>query len=130
MASYTHKTARLTGPELNWDAPLTGPSIFGFNLTSNNPWQDEINRRRAAKFAFGLLGGPTASGVLSGMFKAQDKLNPNRPFYGPEKEEDPQETRDDSPAIAKERKKLWKRYIRLRRMADLEAYKKHVREFG
>ena len=40
------------------------------------------------------------------------------------------EQRDDYPAVAKERKRLWKLYQRLGRMADLEAYKKHVREFG
>ena len=125
-------TQNLTGPELNWGTNPNARNLFGYGWKKgpNNPWQDEINRRRMAKLAVGLLGGGAASGILSGMFKAQDKLNPNRPFYGPEKEEDPQETRDDSPAIAKERKKLWKRYIRLRRMADLEAYKKHVREFG
>jgi len=41
-----------------------------------------------------------------------------------------QEQRDDYPAVAKERKRLWKLYQRLGRMADLERYKKHVREFG
>ena len=125
-------TQNLTGPELNWGTNPNARNLFGFGWKKgpNNPWQDEINRRRAAKFAFGLLGGPPASGVLSGMFKAQDKLNPNRPFYGPEKEEDPQETRDDSYEISKKRKELWKRYVRLRRMADLDAYKAHVREFG
>ena len=125
-------TQNLTGPELNWGTDPNVRNLFGFGWKKgpNNPWQDEINRRRAAKFAFGLLGGPPASGVLSGMFKAQDKLNPNRPFYGPKKEEDPQETRDDSYEISKKRKELWKRYVRLRRMADLDAYKAHVREFG
>ena len=119
MASYTHKTARLTGPELNWDAPLTGPSIFGFNLTSNNPWLDEINKRRMAKGFFGLLGGGAATGLLSGMFKAQDKLNPNRPFYGPEKKEDPSQTRDDSYIQTKKEREAWDRWKRLGRMADL-----------
>ena len=41
-----------------------------------------------------------------------------------------QEQRDDYPAVAKERKRLWKLYQRLGRMADLAAYKAHVREFG
>lgn len=119
MADYTHLTARLTGPELNYNAPLTGPSIFGFNLTSNNPWLDEINKRRAAKGFFGLLGGPLASGILSAGFKAQDALNPNRPFYGPEKKEDPSETRDDSYIQAKKEREAWDRWKRLGRMADL-----------
>ena len=119
MADYTHLTAKLTGPELNYNAPLTGPSIFGFNLTSNNPWLDEINKRRMAKGFFGLLGGGVGSGLLSLGFKAQDKLNPNRPFYGPEKKEDPSETRDDSYIQAKEKRRLWNEWKRLGRMADL-----------
>ena len=130
MTDYTHLTARLTGPELNYGAPLTGPSSFGYRLGSDNPWQDEANRRRMAKFAFGLLGGPAGSMLLSGAFKAKDKLNPNDPFYGPEKKEDPQETRDDSPAIAKERRRLWNTWRRLGRMADLDSYKAHVRQYG
>jgi len=40
------------------------------------------------------------------------------------------EQRDDYPAVAKERKRLWKLYQRLGRMADLVAYKKHIREYG
>ena len=135
MASYTHKTARLTGPELSYDRPLTGPSIFGFKLGSDNPWQDEKNQRRLAKLIFGALGG---GGLLSAGFKAQDLLDPHgwdRPFHKSEeaKEKEKQadiESRDDYPAVAKERKRLWKLYQRLGRMADLEAYKKHVRNFG
>ena len=41
-----------------------------------------------------------------------------------------QEQRDDSPIIAKERKRLWKLYQRLGRMADLAAYKAHVRQYA
>jgi hypothetical protein len=119
MADYTHLTARLTGPELNYNAPLTGPSIFGFNLTSNNPWLDEINKRAMAKGFFGLLGGGVGSGLLSLGFKAQDALNPNRPFYGPEKKEDPSQNRDDSYAQTKEERRLWNEWKRLGRMADL-----------
>ena len=125
-------TQNLTGPELNWGTNPNARNLFGYGWKKgpNNPWQDEINRRRMAKIGVGLLGGGAASGILSGMFKAQDILNPNRPFYGPEEKEDPQETRDDYPAVAKERKRLWKLYQRLGRMADLSAYKAHVREFG
>ena len=96
-------TQNLTGPELNWGTDPNVRNLFGFGWKKgpNNPWQDEINRRRMAKLAVGLLGGGAASGILSGMFKAQDKLNPNRPFYGPEKKEDPQETKDDSYEISK-----------------------------
>ena len=135
MADYTNLTARLTGPELNYDAPLTGASLFGYQLGSNNPWQDEENQRRLAKLIFGGLGG---AGLLEAGFGAQGLLDPhgwNRPFHKSEeaKEKEKQadiESRDDYPAVAKERKRLWKLYQRLGRMADLEAYKKHVREFG
>ena len=40
------------------------------------------------------------------------------------------EQRDDTPIIAKERRKLWKLYQRLKRPADLAAFKRHVRVFG
>ena len=125
-------TQNLTGPELNWGTDPTVRNLFGFGWKKgpNNPWQDEIDQRKAARFALGLLGGPLASGLLSAGFKAQDELNPNRPFYGPEKKEDPQETRDDSPAIAKERRRLWNTWRRLGRMADLDSYKAHVRKYG
>ena len=135
MASYTHKTARLTGPELSYDRPLTGPSIFGFKLGSDNPWQDEKNQRRLAKLIFGALGG---GGLLSAGFKAQDLLDPHgwdRPFHKSketlEKERQADiASRDDSPIIAKERRKLWNLYRRLGRPADLAAYKRHRRVFG
>jgi len=123
MADYTHLTARLTGPELNYDRPLTGPSIFGYQLGSNNPWQDEKNQRRLAKIMFGALGG---GGLLSLGFKAQDLLDPHgwdRPFHKSEeaKEKEKQadiESRDDYPAIAKERKRLYAIAMRLNRAAD------------
>ena len=135
MADYTHLTARLTGPELNYGRPLTGPSIFGYRLGSDNPWKDEKNQRRLAKLIFGGLGG---AGLLEAGFGVQGLLDPhgwNRPFHKSEeaKEKEKQadiESRDDYPAVAKERKRLWKLYQRLGRMADLAAYKAHVREFG
>tara|TARA_R110000765_G_scaffold151852_1_gene254470 strand:- start:352 stop:735 length:384 start_codon:yes stop_codon:yes gene_type:complete len=125
-------TQNLTGPELNWG---TNPNVrnlwgYGWKKGSNNPWQDEINQRRTAKFVFGLLGGPLASGILQGGFKAKDKLNPNAPFYGPEKKEDPQETRDDSPAIARERKRLLRIANRLNRAADWAAVRAHKQQYG
>ena len=126
----TELNTNLTGPELYVGDNPFARNFLGFRRGWNDPWRDEANRRRAAKFAFGLLGGPAGSMLLSGAYKAKDKLNPNDPFYGPEEKEDPQETRDDYPAVAKERKRLWKLYQRLGRMADLERYKKHVREYG
>ena len=121
MASYTHETARLTGPELNYDRPLTGPSLFGFELTSNNPWKDDENQRRLAKLMFGALGG---GGLLSLGFKAQDYLNPwGDPAHKSEetKEKEKQadiDSRDDYPAIAKEKKRLYAIAMRLNRAAD------------
>ena len=123
MADYTHLTARLTGPELNYDRPLTGTNIFGYQLGSNNPWQDEKNQRRLAKLMFGALGG---GGLLSLGFKAQDLLDPHgwdRPFHKSEeaKEKEKQadiESRDDTPAITRERKRLYAIAMRLNRAAD------------
>ena len=121
MADYTHLTARLTGPELNYGAPLTGPSRCGVKLGSDNPWKDEENQRRLAKLMFGALGG---GGLLSLGFKAQDYLNPwGDPAHKSEetKEKEKQadiESRDDYPAIAKERKRLYAIAMRLNRAAD------------
>ena len=91
-----------------------------------------------AKFVFGMLGGAPAAGLLSGGFKAQDYLDPygwNRPFHKSketmEKEKAADiESRDDSPIIAQERRRLWKLYQRLKRPADLAAFKEHVRQHG
>ena len=131
MATYSNIVPiRQTGPELNYGNDPNVRNIFGWRRGYNDPWTDEKNQRRMAKFVFGMLGGPFAASLLSGGFKAQDKLNPNRPFYGLEKKEDPQETRDDSPIIAQERRKLWALYKRLGRPADLAAFKEHVRQHG
>ena len=131
MATYSNIVPlRQTGLELNYGKDPNVRNIFGWRRGYNDPWRDEKNQRLLARGIFGMLGGPFASSLLSGGFKAQDYLNPNRPFYGPEKKEDPQETRDDSPIIAKERRKLWKLYQRLKRPADLAAFKRHVRVFG
>ena len=116
--------------ELNLGTDPNVRNFLGMRKGYNDPWTDEKNQRRMAKFVFGMLGGAPAAGLLSGGFKAQDILNPNRPFYTLEKKEDPQETRDDSPIIAQERRRLWKLYQRLKRPADLAAFKEHVRQYG
>ena len=115
----TQLNTNLTGPELFVGDNPYARNFLGILRGWNDPWRDEANRRRAAKFAFGLLGGGVGSGLLSAGFKAQDALNPNRPFYGPEKKEDPSETRDDSYAQSKEERRLWNEWKRLGRMADL-----------
>jgi len=132
MATYSNIVPlQLTGPELSYDRPLTGPSIFGFKLSSDNPWKDEENQRRLAKLIFGSLGG---AGLLSLGFKAQDYLNPwGVPSHKSEetKEKEKQadiESRDDYPAIARERKRLYALATRLNRPADwarLRAFSKY-----
>ena len=105
--------------ELNYGTDPTARNFLGILKGYNDPWADEKRAREIAKFGFGLLGGGVGVGLLSLGFKAQDKLNPNRPFYGPEKKEDPSETRDDSYAQEKEKRRLWNEWKRLGRMADL-----------
>ena len=115
----TQLNTNLTGPELFVGDNPYAKNFLGILRGWNDPWADEKKARQWAKLGFGLLGGGAASGLLSLGFKAQDELNPNRPFYGPEKKEDPSETRDDSYAQAKEKRRLWNEWKRLGRMADL-----------
>mgnify|MGYP003139209003 CR=1 FL=1 len=121
----TQLNTNLTGPELYVGDNPYARNFLGILRGWNDPFSDEKRARQLAKFGFGLLGGGAATGLLSGMFKAQDKLNPNRPFYGPEKKEDPSETRDDSYAQAKEKRRLWNEWKRLGRMADLTRWQNY-----
>ena len=131
----TQLNTNLTGPELYVGDNPFARNFLGFRRGWNDPWRDQKNQRRLAKLIFGGLGG---AGLLEAGFGVQGLLDPhgwNRPFHKSEeaKEKEKQadiESRDDYPAVAKERKRLWKLYQRLGRMADLAAYKKHVREFG
>ena len=115
----TQLNTNLTGPELFVGDNPYARNFLGILRGWNDPWADEKKARQWAKFGFGLLGGGVGSGLLSLGFKAQDALNPNRPFYGPEKKEDPSQTRDDSYAQSKEERRLWNEWKRLGRMADL-----------
>ena len=115
----TQLNTNLTGPELFVGDNPYARNFLGILRGWNDPWADEKKARQWAKFGFGLLGGGVGSGLLSLGFKAQDALNPNRPFYGPEKKEDPSQTRDDSYAQTKEERRLWNEWKRLGRMADL-----------
>jgi len=115
----TQLNTNLTGPELYVGDNPYARNFLGILRGWNDPFSDEKRARQWAKFGVGLLGGGAATGLLSGMFKAQDKLNPNRPFYGPEKKADPSQTRDDSYAQTKEERRLWNEWKRLGRMADL-----------
>ena len=115
----TQLNTNLTGPELFVGDNPYARNFLGILRGWNDPWADEKRSRQWAKFGFGLLGGGVASGLLSLGFKAQDALNPNRPFYGPEKKEDPSQTRDDSYIQTKKEREAWDRWKRLGRMADL-----------
>ena len=127
----------LTGPELYVGDNPYARNIFGFVRGWNDPWRDQKRSRFLGNlFANVVLPG---SGAALGMAqKVEGLLDPhgwNRPFHKSEeaKEKEKQadiESRDDYPAVARDRKKLWKRYVRLRRMADLDAYKAHVRQYG
>ena len=139
MATYDKIVPlRQTGPELNYGKDPNVRNIFGWRRGYNDPWRDEKNQRLLARGIFGILGGPFASSLLSGGFKAQDYLDPygwNRPFHKSEETMEKEkaadiESRDDSPIIAQERRKLWKLYQRLGRPADLASLKRHIRVFG
>ena len=90
----------------------------------------------AANFFF--PGSATPVGILGIAQKAESLVDPygwNKPFHKSEETMEKERqadiaSRDDSPIIAKERRKLWNLYRRLGRPADLAAYKRHVRVFG
>ena len=119
----TQLNTNLTGPELYVGDNPFARNFLGFRRGWNDPWQDEKNQRRLAKIMFGALGG---GGLLSLGFKAQDLLDPHgwdRPFHKSEeaKEKEKQadiESRDDTPAITRERKRLYAIAMRLNRAAD------------
>ena len=115
----TQLNTNLTGPELFVGDNPYARNFLGILRGWNDPWADEKKARQWAKFGFGLLGGGVGSGLLSLGFKAQDALNPNRPFYGPEKKDDPSQTRDASYIQTKKEREAWDRWKRLGRMADL-----------
>ena len=108
---------------------------YGWKRGYNDPWQDEANQRRMAKLVFGGLGG---GGLLSLGFAAQDYLDPlgwDRPFHKSEETKEKErladiESRDDYPAIAKERKRLYAIAMRLNRAGDwarLRSFDKYAR---
>jgi hypothetical protein len=122
--------------ELNFGTDPEKRNLWGYGWKKgyNDPWKDEANQRRLAKLIFGGLGG---AGLLSAGFGVQGLLDPhgwNRPFHKSEetKEKEKQadiESRDDYPAIAKERKRLYAIAMRLNRAADwarLRAFNKNV----
>ena len=132
----------ITGPELYHGFDPNSRNLWGYGWKRgyNDPYRDEKTRTFLGNLAanFFFPGSTTPVGILGIAQKAEGLLDPygwNKPFHKSEEtmEKEKQadiESRDDYPATARDRKKLWKRYVRLRRMADLDAYKAHVRQYG
>ena len=127
----------LTGPELYVGDNPYARNFWGKVRGWNDPFRDQRRSRFLGNVAANVLI-PGAGYVLGGVQKVEGLLDPygwNRPFHKSEEtmEKERQadiESRDDSPIIAQERRKLWKLYQRLKRPADLAAFKRHVRVFG
>jgi len=122
--------------ELNFGTDPEKRNLWGYGWKKgyNDPWKDEANQRRLAKLIFGGLGG---AGLLSAGFGVQGLLDPhgwNRPFHKSEEAKEKErladiESRDDSPIIDKERRRLYAIAMRLNRAADwarLRAFNKNV----
>ena len=133
----TQLNTNLTGPELYVGDNPYAKNILGFRRGWNDPWRDQKRNRFLGNWLANALI-PGAGYVLGGAQKVEGLLDPhgwNRPFHKSEEtlEKERQAdiaSRDDSPIIAKERRKLWNLSRRLGRPADLAAYKRHRRVFG
>ena len=135
----TQLNTNLTGQELHYGIDPNRRNLWGYGWRRgyNDPWRDQKTKTFLGNlFANMLL--PGSGGVLGAAQKFEGLLDPhgwNRPFHKSEETLEKEKaadiaSRDDYHEIAKERKRLWKLYRRLGRMADLERYKAHVREFG
>jgi hypothetical protein len=135
----TQLNTNLTGPELYLgDNPYTG--ILGF-LSRHGNWRDPWRNQKTKTFLGNVLSNvliPGSGEALLGMQKIESLLDPygwNKPFHKSEETMEKERqadiaSRDDYPAIAKERRRLLNTWRRLGRMADLAAYKAHVRQYG
>jgi len=135
----TQLNTNLTGQELHYGIDPNRRNLWGYGWKRgyNDPWRDQKTKTFLGNlFANMLIPG---SGAALGMAqKVEGLLDPhgwNRPFHKSEEtlEKEKQAdiaSRDDYPIIAKERRKLWNRYLRLGRRADLAAYERHKRVFG
>jgi hypothetical protein len=127
----------LTGPELYVGDNPYARNIFGFVRGWNDPFRDQRRSRSLGNWLANALI-PGSGLALGGVQKVEGLLDPygwNKPFHKSketlEKERQADiASRDDYPAVAKERKKLWNLYLRLGRPADLASYKRHRRVFG
>ena len=129
----------ITGPELYYGVDPNTRNLWGHGWKRgyNDPWRDQKRNRFLGNVLANMFL-PGSGGVLGAAQKFEGLLDPhgwNRPFHKSQETLEKErvediESRDDSHIIAKERKKLWKLYLRLGRPADLAAYKRHVRVSG
>jgi hypothetical protein len=127
----------LTGPELYVGDNPYARNIFGFVRGWNDPFRGQRKSRFLGNVAANFLL-PGSGAALAAFQKVEGLLDPlgwNKPFHKSKETMEKEKaadiaSRDDSPAIAKERRKLWALYKRLGRPADLSTFKRHVRVFG
>ena len=121
----TQLNTNLTGPELYVGDNPYARNIFGFRRGWNDPWRDE----KTKTFLGNLLSNvmiPGSGEALLGVQKIESLVDPygwNKPFHKSEEtmEKEKQadiESRDDYPAIAREKKRLYAIAKRLNRRAD------------
>jgi hypothetical protein len=129
----------LTGPELYHGIDPNRRNLWGYGWKRgyNDPWRDEKTRTFLGNLAanFLLPGSGVALGTAQKVEGLLDPYGWNEPFHKSEETMEKEKqadiaSRDDYPAVAKERKRLWKLYLRLGRPADLATYKRHRRVFG
>ena len=126
----TQLNTNLTGPELYHGIDPNRRNLWGHGWKRgyNDPWRDEKTRSFWGNLAANFLfpGSTTPVGILGIGQKVESLVDPygwNKPFHKSEetKEKEKQadiESRDDYPAIAKERKRLYAIATRLNRAAD------------
>jgi hypothetical protein len=129
----------LTGPELYHGIDPNRRNLWGYGWKRgyNDPWRDQKTKTFLGNLFANMLS-PGSGATLGMAQKVEGLLDPhgwNRPFHKSEEtlEKERQAdiaSRDDSPIIAKERRKLLNLYRRLGRPADLAAYMRHRRVFG
>jgi hypothetical protein len=133
----TQLNTNLTGPELYVGDNPYARNIFGFRRGWNDPWRDEKTKTFLGNLFSNVLI-PGSGQALLGVQKVEGLLDPygwNKPFHKSKETMEKERqadiaSRDDYPAIARERRRLLNTWRRLGRMADLAAYKAHVRQYG
>ena len=126
----TQLNTNLTGPELYVGDNPYAKNIFGFRRGWTDPWRDEKPKTFLGNLFSNVLI-PGSGQALLGVQKVEGLLDPygwNKPFHKSketiEKEKQADiASRDDYPAIAKEKKRLYALAMRLNRPADWARYK-------